>query len=192
MGSSFRGFIAVDLSERVREALRALSAELAAGTPGPPLRWVRPESIHLTLQFLGETDEAKAPQIAAALDDIAADSKRFTLGLGELGCFPNPRRPRVVWVGVAGETEALGRLQARVERAMAALGWEPEKRAYQAHLTLGRVKDGASPGAVTLPWGRQVDAAPIPITAVNLYQSVLRPEGAIYSVRHRAVFGGRE
>jgi 2'-5' RNA ligase len=74
---------------------------------------------------------------------------------------------------------------------MAGLGWQPERRPFRAHLTLGRVKDVKPAASLALPWGRQVDAPSFAITAVTLYQSVLRPEGAVYTVRHRAALGGQ-
>ncbi|MBK7219158.1 MAG: RNA 2',3'-cyclic phosphodiesterase [Candidatus Promineofilum sp.] len=109
----------------------------------------------------------------------------FTLRLSDVGCFPNARRPRVVWVGLGGEEAKLTALVAALEAALRPLGWPPEDKPFRAHLTLGRVKDERA--AQGVDWSAAVPALDVPVTALHLIESQLRPEGPVYTVRHTSV-----
>ena len=100
--TTIRAFIAIDLPPAVKTALEDVAATLAGRVPQGAARWVRPEQMHLTLRFLGDTPADRLPALYAALDALAAGRVPFTLHLTEVGCFPNTRRPRVVWVGRGG------------------------------------------------------------------------------------------
>ncbi|MDX1687113.1 MAG: RNA 2',3'-cyclic phosphodiesterase [Candidatus Promineifilaceae bacterium] len=177
-----RTFIAVTLPDDVSEALGAVSQELAPQVPEKSVKWVTPERIHLTLRFLGDTPVDKLDDVASGLDRVAAGRAPFTLHLDQLGCFPNERRPRVIWVGVRGATEEVAALKEAIDEMLDPLGWEPERRSFHPHLTLGRVKRNHR--QVALPWGSPVVSRPIPVDAVHLIESRLRPEGPVYTVRH--------
>ena len=179
---TIRAFIAIGLPANVKAALGDVAAALAAGVPRGAVRWVRPEQIHLTLRFLGDTPIDRLPALAAALDDVAGRQASFALRLTTTGCFPNAHRPRVVWVGLGGEAAALAALVADLNAALGALGLPPEDKPFRAHLTLGRVKDGR--GAQDMPLAVDVPALPIPVAALHLIQSDLRPDGPVYTVRH--------
>ena len=147
-----RLFVAIELPESVREALRNAIDLLRGNGLTAGLRWVRPEGIHLTLTFLGATAEPRVPEIAAALRAALAGAPAFNLQPDGLGTFPEIRPGRresgrrglrVLWVGIAGDTAALSALAARVEGALAPLGYPEEGRPYSAHLTLARVRDDA-------------------------------------------------
>ncbi|GAB4190165.1 MAG: RNA 2',3'-cyclic phosphodiesterase [Roseiflexaceae bacterium] len=179
-----RLFTAIELSEAVKAALVAAQEPLRRGNP--PVKWVGPPEMHLTLQFLGETDPAQLPAITTAMRAALAGAGPFRLQLGALGAFPNTRRPGVLWVGVGGDLAALERTQAAVVNALEPLGFPREQRPFRAHLTLGRVRRDAPPadqarlGAVlaTLP-------APPPLSweadQVVLFQSELLREGPRYT-----------
>jgi 2'-5' RNA ligase len=175
-----RLFIALQLPEEVKAALAAAQARL----PDQAVRWTSPAAIHLTLQFLGEADEALVEPLVAALAALPAEPIR--LRLAGLGAFPNSRQPRVVWAGVAGDTEALLRLQAAVTTATAPLGFAGEARAFKPHLTLGRARQDARPEALRA-LGAALGAVEPPPPLVweagraTLYQSTLTPRGAIYT-----------
>ena len=184
--STFRAFIAIDLPPAVKAALADVAAALdgrvprgAVGTAA--VRWVRPEQMHLTLRFLGDTPANRLPALAAALDTLAAGHAPFILRLTEVGCFPNTRRPRVVWVGLGGAEAKLTALVAALEAALSPLGWPPEDKAFRAHLTLGRVKDERAVQGID--WSAAVPPLEVPVTAVHLIESQLRPEGPVYTVR---------
>ena len=177
-----RTFIALTLPEDVQEVLGAVSQELASEVPERSVKWVTPERMHLTLRFLGDTPVDKIGDIADGLDAVAAAKTPFTLHLDQLGCFPNERRPRVIWVGVRGETEEAAALREAIDQMLVPLGWEPEKRSFHPHLTLGRVKGNRR--QIELPWGSPVVSRPIPVNAVHLIESQLRPDGPVYTTRH--------
>jgi len=137
---TIRTFIAIPLPQPLLEALAALQRQLEEQVPHRSVRWVRAEGTHLTLKFLGDTPTEKLPEIERALAAVARHALACTFTVEHLGCFPNPRRPRVVWVGVGEPTGRLAALQDAIEEVMAPFGYPPEGRGFTPHLTLGRVQ----------------------------------------------------
>ena len=181
-----RSFIAIELNESINAALTDLQEQLKAKVPRGSVRWVRPEGIHLTLKFLGNVPANRIEEIERALIQACAGVPSFSFSVGGLGCFPNPRRPRVVWVGVQEETGTLARLQRAIENGMEKLGFAPEGRKFDPHLTLGRTQRRASPGDVRR-LGQLVEETNIgelgqmEARVVSLIRSDLRPTGAVYT-----------
>ena len=182
--TGIRTFIAIPLSHEARrqlsDAIRSLGSEIPSG-----VRWVDPEAIHLTLKFLGDIDPALVEDLLRAMEQAASGSLPFQLHLDGLGVFPNQRRPRVLWAGLGGDLDALGALQEKLEAAMSGLNFPRERRTFNPHLTLGRVRDGVSAvarqhvGAVVAMGS--LDGADIwPVNAVHLMRSNLTPDGAVY------------
>jgi len=192
---TIRAFIAIPLPESLLAHLGRLQRRLEQEVPPRSVRWVRPENIHLTLQFLGDTPVEKVLRIKAALEVVARYAPPCTFAVGGLGCFPNPRRPRVIWVGVQEPTGRLAALQDAIEEAMAPLGYPPEGRGFTPHLTLGRVQrrasrdDAARIGQVitSTDIGRLGEA---PAGRFVLFQSVLRPTGPEYTMLAEFRLGG--
>ncbi|MGD8504474.1 MAG: RNA 2',3'-cyclic phosphodiesterase, partial [Syntrophobacterales bacterium] len=151
------------------------------------VRWVRPGSIHLTLKFLGNIHPDQVDEIAAAATKVVRDEPPLTLCAGGLGAFPSQRRPRVIWVGIQGHVERLGRIQARLENALELLGFAREQRAFRPHLTLGRVKDRrkCQPLIDAISALEVVKFNSFDADEIILYKSDLRPTGAIYTKLHR-------
>ena len=167
---------------RVREALR--SDGEAAGA-----RFTRPEGIHLTLRFLGETEAGRLEEVATAFAAAVAGTGALSLRASGIGFFPDPRRPRVIWVGVEGEDARLQALALRCEEEARRLCFAPEARPFRPHLTLARV-EGRSAGqgsherlvAAAARLDTRELASWLAATAC-LFESVLRPGGALYTVR---------
>jgi 2'-5' RNA ligase len=186
-----RTFIAIELDEELRDNLRHLQDRLAEQIAPGSVRWVRPEGIHLTLKFLGDTTVDKVEEVKAALTRAAAEVGPFTFTVTGLGCFPNSRRPRVVWVGIQELTGALARLRDAVEEHVAPLGFPTEKRPFSPHLTLGRVHRRASKSEVR-EIGEVVASSTIGIvdemtvTSVSFIKSDLKPSGAVYTTLSEA------
>lgn len=180
--ATIRAFIAVEIPPAVKAALGSLTKDLEGRVPRGAVRWVRPGQMHLTLRFLGDTDTLKLPAVQAAMDAVGAANGPFEMRLQGIGCFPNMRRPRVIWVGLAGQEERLLALVAGLERRLAPLGWEPEGKPFRAHLTLGRVKDERA--AEGVEWAADVSPLVVPVAVLHLIESQLRSDGPIYTVRH--------
>ena len=124
--------------------LRRALAELQRELRGERIRWTRPENLHLTVEFFGETAAEKIPELEKALAAAAGQSATFTLRFAELGTFGGARHPRVLWMGV--ESEGLAALHDRVAAALRDAGWVPEARIFAPHLTLGRIARLNDPG----------------------------------------------
>lgn len=172
-----RLFLALDLPQAMRAALAALRPELEPSSPG--WRWVRPESIHATIKFLGEVSPEVDSRARAAWRRAAARSTGFRFRLGTLGCFPSSGRPRVAWVGLVDEPAgALAELAGAVEAQARDLGFEAEKRPFRPHLTLARA---ARTGRAEL--GRAIVDHDVVALAgeLVLFRSELRPQGARYT-----------
>lgn len=134
-----RTFIAIELGDEVRNLLSRELHRLAQALPR--LRWVDPNTLHLTLAFLGELDDEQLDKAIQATTDTAVHEKPFTLRIGSLGTFGPPRSPRVVWIGITGNTPRLLSLQEQLTARLAEQGFPPEDRPYAPHLTLARIKD---------------------------------------------------
>ncbi|NJO04217.1 MAG: RNA 2',3'-cyclic phosphodiesterase [Chloroflexaceae bacterium] len=186
-----RLFVALELPDNIITHLGDVQQRLRC-TGQHPVKWVRPDTMHMTLHFLGDV----APPLLAPLQEaLAAVRQTFaaehqvappTVHLGEVGAFPNLRRPQVVWVGVGGDTATLSQIQQAVGVACATLGFPPEDRPFRAHLTLGRTRRDVSSAAYA-DLGRAIEALPPPAQAQwspglpYLFQSTLTPEGPIYT-----------
>ena len=189
-----RCFVAVELPAEARRCIGALAAGLReTGVRG--LRPVNPDGVHLTLKFLGDVSTSTVGEVSSALEAAAAAAQPFDLDLRGVGGFPDMRRPRVLWVGVGGDLDALQRLYESVESALAPLGFPPEGRAFTPHLTLARLRDGTSTeeraraGAVlaSLAWE---EGASAPVGGVSLMRSTLGPGGAVYARLRWVGLGG--
>lgn len=183
---TIRTFIAIVLPESVIRQLAQVQRQLERQTPPESVRWVKPEGIHLTLKFLGDTPVGKLDAIRAALGEVASRASPCAFTVGGLGCFPNARRPRVLWVGVQPMGEELISLQREVERAMEPLGFPPEGRDFTPHLTLGRVRDRIPPADLarlgTLVSSTDVGTlGEVRAHGFALIQSILKPSGAEYT-----------
>ena len=181
---SVRLFIAAELPDAFREDIARVGASaLALGLGG--VRPVRAENAHLTLKFLGEVGADRVDDVLASMRLAAARAAPFTLRTGNLGAFPNADAPRVLWLGVDGDLAALRRLRDDLEEALAAVGFQRDRRGFAPHVTAARVRDRVSPAAAK----RLMDAAAtVPTTPVefavkrlSLMRSDTRPGGAVYT-----------
>ena len=179
-----RLFVALELPDSMKEALAETMDELRS-RGATPLRWVRPEGIHLTLKFLGNVSPARLPNVEAALVKAVPAPFAISLTLEGLGTFGGPNRTRVVWVGVGGQTQELAGLARRIDEALAGAGFAREDRPFAAHLTLARVPDDASPAErrrlhEIVQSVQPPSLDPVRFTEVSLMQSTLQRGGAVY------------
>ena len=152
-----------------------------------PVKWVRPDGIHITLKFLGEVPEDRQPELVRSLGEAVQGAKAVTLVVQGAGAFPDPRRPRVFWAGVVPEP-AIELLANAVERVFEPLGFPTEARAFRPHLTVGRAARDARAtdfaGIAEALEGLALEASAV-LEGVDLMKSVLRPDGAVYQRVHR-------
>jgi RNA 2',3'-cyclic 3'-phosphodiesterase len=176
-----RTFIAIEIPDEIKKEMAKVQDELKRS--GADAGWTRPEGIHLTLKFLGEVPEAKIEEIKKALVQAAETTSRFRLKIAGAGTFPNPKNPRVVWLGVSGDIDKLSALQGSVEKSMMAMGFDREERAFSPHLTLARIKFLRP----QYSWQKAIDSikdirlAEFDVDYVNLMKSDIKPSGAVYT-----------
>ena len=180
-----RSFIAIELPEEAKEGLARLRKELERDEH-KFVKWVAPGGIHLTLKFLGNIPSKRVAEITEAIQEAAQGISPFHLEISGLGAFPNLRQVRVFWVGIGGEVDKLSQLQQNIDSALAALGFAKEERSFMPHLTLARIREGASPPE-RRSFGELVgstifeDKYHIEVEAISLMRSQLKPTGAIYT-----------
>lgn len=193
MDETQRLFVAIDLPAEVKVLLRALQAQLGRHTQA--VRWADPDGTHLTLKFLGSVPVPAIDAVIAGMRQAAHSSGPLTLRTSAPGGFPSGQRPRVLWLGVAGDMDALRTLRDAVEREIAPLGFPTEQRPFSPHLTLGRSYKDPRPAELA-EIGRALAqvAAPQPVVfavrEIVLMRSELRPGGARYTpVAHAGLDG---
>jgi 2'-5' RNA ligase len=181
MADTIRAFVALCLPADIIDHVSGLQSVLKAR--GLRLRWVKPQNLHLTLKFMGETPVAAVADVGHALRRASRDTAPLALSVQGMGVFPGIRRARVLWVGLGGQVEALQSLYSRIEDELANLGLAREKRGFKAHLTLARMKGPVAPEALLAAMEETGNYEPRPFLArrLTLYKSDLRPQGAVYS-----------
>ncbi len=186
MNEKTRCFIAIELSREIKQALGAIQDELKKTVDG--VKWVRPDNIHLTLKFLGHIEKEVVEKTKDILGRAAGRTKPFLMKLSSVGAFPDPSRPRVIWIGI-DENKELSSLAGLIEEELVPLGIEKESRPFHSHLTLARVKFLKDKSSVKNAFA-SLEVPPVEMTAskITLFQSTLRREGPIYTVLHEAGF----
>ncbi len=182
-----RLFVALPVSGAAREELAAVIAGLQ--DRGWPVRWARPDGLHLTLKYLGEVPAEREPEIVRALAPAVRGMTALPLAAREIGGFPTLERARVLWCGYDAEP-ALELLVDRVERALEALGFAVEGRPFRAHVTLGRLREGAQlPPAASTELDAMTPTADFVANGLVLYESVAAAGGSRYAPRVTLPFG---
>jgi len=183
-----RLFIALPILPPVEEELGRIISLLKE--QGGRVKWVEPKNIHLTVRFLGDTEERLVENLSALIDGVAADFSAVETTIDRLGAFPNLRRPRVLWAGLRENTEILERLAGQVELEVRKLRFKKEPKRFQPHLTLGRVKDPTTLETLTAYLQEfTLEAMPVTFDRLTLFKSTLTPQGPIYDRLHEAMLG---
>jgi 2'-5' RNA ligase len=183
-----RLFIAFPLEASVKDELAKILADFKPKSDA--VKWVERNNLHLTSRFLGETHQDEVPKIEERLDGIAAKYEPFDSVMTRIGGFPNLRRPRVIWVGMEKNVDFMTKIATHVELAMQDIGFEAETKRFQAHLTLGRVKDPRRLEELTgYLQDYRFDPIPIRFDRLVLFKSTLTRTGPIYDRLHEAVLG---
>lgn len=170
-----RAFLALPLTPLFQSDVAPLLEKLKRDNP--EIRWVSPSEIHVTFHFFGMIAPKEVSKISGIVAPVVKQSKTFEICLDGLGAFPNPARPRVIWLGIKGGTAPLVALQRRIEERLRSEGFACEDREFRPHLTLGRIKGGRFSGL------DRVEFKPTPskkVTEIVLFQSHLTPQEAHY------------
>lgn len=181
-----RTFIAVPASPIIRSGAKRLAQQLrpAAGY----VKWVPPENLHWTLQFLGEVEDLEIPAVCSAVVAAAADLEGFELSARGAGAFPTPERPRTLWMGAGAGAQAMVALHTAIQKNLDRLGYRSEKRRFVPHVTLGRVGRSDHPQSIVreLSHLAEFDGGSMRVDEVTVYSSTLQSDGPVYDVLARA------
>ncbi|NOZ63108.1 MAG: RNA 2',3'-cyclic phosphodiesterase [Calditrichaeota bacterium] len=177
-----RTFIAVEIPQEIRNQIASFQTELKKN--GGKVAWVRAENMHLTLKFLGDTEEKLIDEIGEKLKTAVQGKEPFRIRVKGIGAFPNFDRARVFWIGVDEGGEKLAALASQIDKQVSHLGFEKEKRKYSAHLTIGRVKDSRSIDLVKkrILENKDFSAGEFTAKSIFLIKSQLTGAGPIYTI----------
>lgn len=182
--SRLRAFIAVEVPLEIRQDVEHATSNLRRGT-GSLIRWVAVENMHLTLKFLGDIPSPNVEMLTQMIQAEADSFHCFDIHLTGIGSFPNPKRPRVIYIGIQAPA-ALEAFQRQLESATRRLGYNVEERAFAPHLTIGRVRQNISPDDQQ-KIRRALEASKIDslgiarVNSVHFYKSDLKPTGPVYT-----------
>ncbi len=179
--SLIRAFVAIEISPALREQIAVQTLALKKALPAK-IRWTTPQNIHLTLKFLGDIAPDSLPTLTHALAATAAQQTTFDIAIGGFGVFPGPKNPRIFWIGIQAPPD-LAHLHRAIETTCFRLGYPPEEKPFNPHLTLGRLRDQADMTSLR-PALQQIQIGPlgqVTISSLTLFRSDLRPQGPIYA-----------
>jgi 2'-5' RNA ligase len=181
MSNIIRTFIAVEIPEKIISSIARVQEGIE--NYGFKIRWVRPKSIHLTLKFLGNIEAADTENVGRAVLEASKEYTPLSLQAKGIGVFPGIKRPRVVWVGIAGQLETLVGLQKTLDKNLEAIGFPKEKRPFKGHLTLGRIKKKIDTNTFieALDTFGNFETETFTADRVVLFKSELKASGAVYT-----------
>ncbi|NTV58144.1 MAG: RNA 2',3'-cyclic phosphodiesterase [Deltaproteobacteria bacterium] len=177
-----RSFLAFELPEDIKTIVTRVSGE--ARKSSLDVRWVRPEFIHLTVVFLGGVQSEQIPSMGESLGAVCVNHGSFSISLKPMGCFPNSRNPRVIWLGLVGDLERMSRFRDDLQAALSPFGIKEEERAFRPHLTLGRFKKPAKRPTELEQMLAKYGELSSPVCTLDelvLFRSDLKPGGAVYT-----------
>ncbi|MFH1359817.1 MAG: RNA 2',3'-cyclic phosphodiesterase [Candidatus Omnitrophota bacterium] len=180
MEDSIRAFIAVELDQDLRTALGEIQKDLRK--TGADVKWVKPDNIHLTLKFLGQTSLKKIDAIIQIMQSCVKSNHAFSIEPVHLGAFPRIENPQVIWLGIENGKQDLLQIASCLDEKLTDCGFERENRAFQAHMTLGRLRSSLNKLALTKAIKNFSYPKTIrqPVRSVSLIKSTLTPQGPIY------------
>jgi 2'-5' RNA ligase len=177
-----RSFLAFELPEDIKTIVTRVSGE--ARKSSLDVRWVRPEFIHLTVVFLGGVQSEQIPSMGESLGAVCVNHGSFSISLNPMGCFPNSRNPRVIWLGLVGDLERMSRFRDDLQAALSPFGIKEEERAFRPHLTLGRFKKPAKRPTeleqMLVKYG-ELSSPVCTLDELVFFRSDLKPGGAVYT-----------
>jgi 2'-5' RNA ligase len=183
---TLRTFIAVDFPIEIKEKIIEITAYFQSKLPPAQIKWVEPDHMHLTLKFMGETPHDKLVQIKQSIHQVISIFPSFEIEIKALGMYPNNQRPRVIWLGINAENHLI-LLHNQLDQALKGEGIKSDRRPFSPHLTIGRVRRNADQESIIqigriLSQFKIASFGSIKIDEILYYQSVLTPQGPIYTI----------
>ena len=189
-----RSFLAFELAPEIKQIVSRVLTEAVKITRD--VRWVRAAGIHLTVVFLGHVRETDLAAIEDAAQRVCLNYRPFDVSLHGMGCFPSERNPKVIWLGLRGDTERMSRFRDALQRELEPLGIKQEKRPFRPHLTLGRMRKGRGSGrrevSTLLSAHQNLTSPGWSLMELVLFKSDLRPSGAVYTKLKTWPLSGKE
>jgi 2'-5' RNA ligase len=185
-----RAFVAIEVNEEVRAALTDTQRKLKKSDAH--VSWVKAENIHLSLAFLGDIFPRQVKGMSESLDEIGETCGSFAMEVAGVGSFGAAQKPRVIWAGIEEPPEELIEIQGYVATAAEGLGIPVDKRPFRPHITLGRVRSGRNVDALTSAMAsvKNTRHGSVEVRRILLMRSVLKPQGAEYSILHETALKG--
>ncbi len=189
-----RAFVAIELPEDVKGALEAIMRQLRDRLTNPDIKWVAPQSLHLTLKFLGQVPTARIEDVQGRLANMCAMASPMQFEVKALGAFPSTGSPRVIWVGLGGDIARLTSLAGHIDATLSELGFQRETRPFTPHLTIARIRQGITGRTraairTALSETEVTEGIRFQATTLTLMRSQLLPGGAVYSRLALVSFG---
>lgn len=187
-----RAFVALSIPEVIKIRIRDIQERLK--TYHLPVRWVRAENIHLTLQFFGDIPAGDVDRIAKVMNETAGTFSSLNLYAKGIGVFPGIKKPRVLWLGISGDIKSLIEIQSSLVTNLETQGFSGEKRPFKSHLTIGRFKGHINTEHLcdVLRSFSDFMSEPFETNEIVLYQSILKPSGAQYAQLKTAFLDGSQ
>ena len=181
MTQHIRCFVAIELPKAIQDQLSQIQNTLRKQIQRAS--WVKPGNIHLTLKFLGDVNPNDIKSVGQAIAQVASYHSPFSLQFGDVGAFPNPARPRVIWVGVKVGGEKVSAFAQDINGVLSPCGFPPDNKKFNSHLTIARLKEQVNlrPFASLHCQYDEIDSAAMTVHEVSLIRSQLHPKGAIYT-----------
>lgn len=176
-----RIFIAIDISDEARRAVSDYTEILRRKFRHLRIGWEKTEKLHLTLKFLGETNEKQLDDLTNILEKTAAQFSAFKLQIAGTGVFPGPGNPRILWLGVTDETNSLSKISELLETKCASVGFKREKRKFKAHLTVARLREPHKSREIAEKHiENNFESVEFEASEIVIYESKLQPAGSVY------------
>jgi 2'-5' RNA ligase len=184
-----RTFIAIEIPASILEKISSFQNMLKMYNAD--VRWVRPESIHLTLKFLGDVEQKSIDRLNSAIQDASKRIDPFMVSICGAGTFPNDRRPRIIWVGVKEGIQKLELLVSNLEDCLSKLGFNKEEKRFRPHLTLGRVRSIHNINStIEAMYSSEFKGGMFEASEIVLMKSDLKPTGAVYNILKKTKLQG--
>jgi len=176
--SKFRGFIAIDLASLPK----LIEFENEIKDTGASVKLVEPKNVHITLKFIGDTEEEKIDEVEEIMKNAVKEVSPFNIQLKSTGVFPNQNYMKVIWIGI-NNGEKIGIIANKIDEELSNIGFEKEKRKFSAHLTIGRVKSAKNKDQLVqiIEKYKEFEFADVKVDSIKLIKSELTPKGPIYT-----------